>query len=273
MSYMPQMPAMALSMPPEIYQSASAYQLGQQPDAVYRVTTGAKRIVAGILFIVIGAFLVLVGFGIMSQDTTSSDNTVGGLILAFFGGCFIVGAIYFFLYGTIYRNWCVYVFEHGFLCKKGNQTPQPFRWDQIEAIWYQVTRHYRNGIYTGTTHRYKVRRRDGHEVVLNDRFTQVGKLGDTISNQVTRTLLPQVIAAYNAGQTITFGPLSVNRQGLTNILGKLLPWSEITGIDIQRGYVAVRQAGKWLKWSNQPVASIPNVFVFIAMVKSLLPGS
>jgi hypothetical protein len=90
---------------------------------------------------------------------------------------------------------------------------------------------------------------------------------------VTKTLLPQVVAAYNAGQTITFGPLSVNRQGLTNILGKLLPWSEITGIDTQSGYIAVRQAGKWLKWSNQPVARIPNAFVFLALVKSLLPRS
>jgi hypothetical protein len=267
MSYMPQAPVYAPSLPPEIYQSASAYQLGQQPSAVYRVTTGGRRIAGGIVFIIVGVLLVVAGFAVMTQST---DNSVGGIALALFGGCFIVGAIYMFLYGTIYKNWGVYVFEQGFLFKKGNETPQPFRWDQIEAVWYQVTRHYRNGIYTGTTHRYRVRRKDGYQIVLNDRFTNVGQLGDTISNQVTKILLPQVIAAYNAGQTITFGPLSVNRQGLLNVLGNLLPWSEITGIEIQRGYVAVSRAGKWLKWSNQPVANIPNVFVFIALVKSLL---
>jgi len=267
MSSMPQVPVYAPSIPPEIYQSASAYQLGQQPSAVYRVTTGWRRIVGGVVLIVIGVLLVVAGFLAMTQ---SSDNSVGGIVLALFGGSLIVSAFYMFLYGTIYRNWSVYVFEQGFLFKKGNEAPQPFRWDQIEAVWYQVTRHYRNGIYTGTTHRYRVRRKDGYQIVLNDRFTNVGRLGDTISNQVTKVLLPQVIAAYNAGQTITFGPLSVNRQGLLNVLGNLLPWSEITGIDIQRGYVAVSRAGKWLKWSNQPVANIPNVFVFIALVKTLL---
>ncbi|HEY1352557.1 MAG TPA: DUF6585 family protein [Ktedonobacteraceae bacterium] len=273
MSYAPQTPAMTLAMSPEIFQSASAYQLGQQPDAVYRVRTGARRIIAGILLLVISLGLAAVGLGVISEEPTSSDNTTGGILLLLFGACLLAGAIYSLLYGTLHKHWCVYVFAYGFLYKKGNQAPQPFRWDQIEAVWYQVTRHYYNGVYTGTTHRYRVRRRDGHEVVLNNRFTQVGQLGESINNQVTKTLLPQVVAAYNAGQTITFGPLSVNRQGLTNILGKLLPWSEITGIDIQHGYVAVRQAGKWLKWSNQPVARIPNVFVFIALVKSLLPGS
>lgn len=270
MSYMPQAPVFTPSMPPEIYQSASAYQLGQQPSAEYRVTTRKMRVIGGIVFLIIGAFLGVIGFGVMSQPSASSDGSFGGIFLVIFGGCFIFAAIYYFLYGLIYKSWGVYVFEHGFLFKKGNEAPQPFRWDQVEAVWYQVTRHYRNGIYTGTTHRYRVRRKDGYQIVLNDRFTNVGQLGDTINNQVTKVLLPQVIAAYNAGQTITFGPLSVNRQGLLNVLGNLLPWSEITGIDIQRGYVAVSRAGKWLKWSNQPVANIPNVFVFIALVKTLL---
>lgn len=272
MSSLSQTPAMTMSLPPEIYQSASAYQLGLQPDAVYRVTTGTKRIVTGIVLLLFGVLLAIVSAGLFSESA-SSDNAVGGLFTGICGLGLLAWALYCFLYATMYRNWGVYVFEQGFLYKKGNQAPQPFRWDQIEAVWYQVTRHYTNGIYTGTTHRYKVRRRDNYEIVLNDRFTKVSQLGETVNNQVTKTLLPQVVAAYNTGQTITFGPLSVNRQGLTNIMGKLLPWSEITGIDIQRGYIAVRQAGKWLKWSNQPVARIPNAFVFIALVKSLLPRS
>lgn len=269
MSYMPQMPAMSPSMPPDIYQSAIAYQLGQQPSAEYRVTTGKKRITAGIFYVVIGVILGLIGLLGASQQTDSSDTPIM-LILITLGLLAIIGGIYMFLYSTIYKSWCVYVFEQGFLFKKGNEAPQPFRWDQIEAVWYQVTRHYTNGVYTGTSHRYQVKRKDKYQIVLTDRFTNVGNLGDTISDQVTRTLLPQVIAAYNAGQTITFGPLSVNQQGLVNILGHVLPWSEIKGIDIQRGYIAVSRAGKWLKWSNEPVRKIPNALVFINLVRSLL---
>lgn len=269
MSYAPQMPSFAASMPPDIYQSAIAYQLGQQPNAEYGVTTGKKRVIAGIFYFICGIVLGGIGLIGMSQQTDSSDTPIM-IFLVVLGIAAIIAGIYTLLYGTIYKNWHVYVFEQGFLFKKGNEAPQPFRWDQIEAVWYHVTRHYRNGIYTGTTHNYRVRRKDGYQIVLNDRFTNVEKLGDTISNQVTKILLPQVIAAYNAGQTITFGPLSVNRQGLTNVLGNLLPWPEIKDIEIQRGFVAVSRAGKWLKWSNQSVKDIPNVFVFIALVKALL---
>lgn len=262
---------MAISLPPEIYQSASAYQLGQQPTAVYRITTGARRIIGGILFTIVALFLIIVAVGVITESPQGSIP--GGIIVALLGAGLFALALYFFLYGTIYKRWGVYVFEQGFLYKKGNEAPQPFRWDQIEAVWYQVTRRYSYGVYVGTTHRYRVRRRDGYQVILNNRFARVGQLGESINKQVTRTLLPQVTAAYNAGQTITFGPLSVNNQGLTDILGNLLPWSQITGIDIQSGYISVRQAGKWLKWSNQAVVNIPNVFVFITLVKSLLPRS
>jgi hypothetical protein len=270
MSYMPQMPTMASSMPPDIYQSAMAYQLGQQPSAEYRVTTGKKRVISGSIYLVIGVILGIIGLLGMSQQQTDLSDTPPMLIFAILGLLLIIASIYTFSYSVIYKSWRVYVFEQGFLFKKGNETPQPFRWDQIEAVWYQVTRHYTNGIYTGTSHRYQVKRKDGYQVVLTDRFANVGNLGDTISDQVTRTLLPQVIAAYSAGQTITFGPLSVNQQGLVNMLGHVLPWSEIKGIDIQRGYIAVSRAGKWLKWSNEPVRRIPNAFVFIALVRSLL---
>lgn len=268
MSYMPQMPTVAPSLPPEIYQSATAYQLGQQPNAEYVVATGRKQVVAGIANLVIGIVLGGLCWLLMSQETDSDTGIA--LLLGGLGLLAIAASIYMFSYGAIYKSWHIYVFEQGFLFKKGNEAPQPFRWDQIEAVWYEVTRHYTNGIYTGTSHRYRVRRKDGYQIVLNDRFANVGQLGDTISNQITRTLLPQVIAAYKAGQTITFGPLSVNQQGLVNVLGHVLPWSEIKDIAMQRGYVAVSRSGKWLKWSSLPVKSIPNVFVFIALVKALL---
>jgi hypothetical protein len=199
----------------------------------------------------------------------SSDGAGSLIILLLLGLLLIAGSLYLLLYGVIYKGWGVYVYENGFVFKKGNQAAQPFRWDQIEAAWYSVTRHYRNGIYTGTTHKYRVRRSDGYEVNLNDRFNKVGELGDLVHNSVTATKIPQVFAAYNAGQTITFGPLSVSTQGISN--GKnLLPWAEVKDISIQSGYIAVSKAGKWLRWSSQPVAAVPNPFLFIALVRRVL---
>ena len=38
-----------------------------------------------------------------------------------------------------------------------------------------------------------------------------------------------------------------------------------------RGYIAVVcKRGKWLSWKNVPVAKVPNFFVFLALVDSII---
>lgn len=270
MAYAPQTPYMAYNLPPDIYQAAAAAQLGDQPRAEYRARATRKRLIGGIIFLILGFVFVASGALALVGQAADSSSTGSFLILALIGVLLLAGGLYYLLYGVIYKNWAVYVYDRGFAHKKGSEAAQPFRWDQIEAVWYYVIRHYRNGIYTGTTHNYRVRRVDGYEIVLNDRFANVATLGDTVSNQVTGAKMPQVIAAYNAGQTITFGPLSLNRQGIQNANGNLLPWPEIKDVSLQNGYVAVSKAGKWLRWSTQPVRNIPNVFLFIALVRFIL---
>lgn len=269
MAYAPQTPYTAYNLPPDVYQAAAAAQLGDQLRATYRASMTGKRLITGIISLIVGLAFAGGGVALMGQSSDSS-NTGSSLLLGVIGLLLIASGIYYLLYGVIYKNWGVYVYDRGFVHKKGNQPGQPFRWDQTEAVWYRVTRHYRNGIYMGTTHNYRVRRQDGYEIVLNDRFAKVAELGDTVNNQVTGAKMPQVIAAYNAGQTITFGPLSVSRQGIQNASGNLLPWPEITDVSLQNGYVAVSRAGKWLRWSSQPVRNIPNVFLFINMVRFIL---
>ncbi|HEX7733731.1 MAG TPA: DUF6585 family protein [Ktedonobacteraceae bacterium] len=266
MAYAPQTPYVASNLPQDVYQGAYAAQLGDQPRAEYHPALTRKNIILGVICLLIG--LAFAGGGIAAGQ--SSDGSAGSMvILVLFGLAFIAGGIYTLLYGVIYKGWGVYVYERGFVFKKGSQAAQPFRWDQIEAAWHSVTRHYRNGIYTGTTHRYRVRRNDGYEVILNDRFNKVGELGDLVHNSVTSAKIPQVLAAYNAGQAITFGPLSVSTQGIWN--GKsMLPWAEVKDISIQSGYIAVSKAGKWLRWSSQPVSAVPNPFLFIALVRRVL---
>ena len=271
MAYAPQTPYMAPNLPPDVYQAATAAQLGEVVRSEYHPQLTGRRIAVGVICALLGLGALFGGFIALSPSSDASSSSSGSSLILILVGLFLMGlGIYSLLFGVIYKNWAVYVYDRGFVHRKGNQPAQPFRWDQVEATWYHVTRHYRNGIYTGTTHNYRVRRVDGYEIVLNDRFTHVDKLGDTVSNQVTQAKMPQVLAAYNAGQVITFGPLSVSRQGIQNANGNLLPWPEIKDVSLQSGYVAVSKAGKWLRWSSQPVRNIPNVFLFIALVRSIL---
>ncbi len=200
----------------------------------------------------------------------SSSDIFVMILLLLFGLLFLGVALYYFLQPVIYRSWHVYVCTGGFVFRRGNKI-EAFRWDQIEAMWQAVTKRYTNGIHTGTTHKYTVRRKDGGQVIFNDRFTDVEELGNTISHEITNYQMPQAINAYNAGNTVPFGPLSISMQGISN--GKeLLPWSQVKDIDVKQGVVTVKKEGKRLNWSSVRVTQVPNVFVLMALINYIMQG-
>ena len=246
-------------------QLAATYQLGTLQQ-VYGVKMTRTTLVAGLC----GLALAL-GFGFFAYEMITSPSSPNDVNNSYFvmaiGALGLLGALYCFFYPQLYRSWQVYVFSDGFVFTRGSKL-DALRWEQINSMLMSVTRRYMNGIYTGTQHKYTIRGIDGREFVLNDRITNVGQLGDSISAMVTRTRLPEVVAAYKAGETITFGPFSVNQQGASN--GKeLIPWEQIKEFRVNNGIVTVRKEGKWLNWSSAPVSTIPNFFLFIALVEAI----
>jgi hypothetical protein len=249
-------------LPLEMQNLASTYQLGA-PMAEYRGGFTGRAIGA------IVAGMVLVGiFGLAWIGTASDGDSASTLIFAIFTLLSLAFLAWAIISPLQSNSWHVYVFNQGFIFLKGGQ-PDIFRWADVRAIWQQVTQYYRYGIRTRTTHKYTIERADGHRVVLNDRIKNVGELGNGLSRQISEFMLPHMIAAYNAGNVITFGPLSVSQQGVSN--GReMLPWPSIKEIGANRGYVSVRKEGKWLNWSTVAVANIPNFAVFIALTRYIL---
>ena len=246
---------------PEATQFAATYQLGV-PQNEYRVRLKKSTIIYMIIVLLLGVISLASALG--------SDQTEGMVTFLIVGLVFIGAGIYLALTPVIYGSWRVYICSDGFAFRRGKRI-DAFRWDQVESIRQAVTRRYYYGIYTGTTHRYTIRRKDGVQIALRDQFADVEQIGNTLSNAITQALFPQVLAAYNAGQTITFGSLSVSLQGVSNNNGQTwLPWNQIKEIKINRGVISVRQEGKWLNWSTAYASRIPNISVFLALVNYVL---
>jgi hypothetical protein len=161
------------------------------------------------------------------------------------------------------------VFEHGFIQSDHGGPRADFRWDSIRSVCQRITRNYTNGIYTGTTYLYLVTREDGATVKLTQIYDGIAALGETIAREVTRVQLPRAMAAIEQGQTVTFGDLALNAGGLGCSRHGVVPWTEIERVQVNRGYVSLRRAGKWLSWSSKPASQIPNLFVFLTLVDLL----
>ncbi|QBD80045.1 hypothetical protein EPA93_30305 [Ktedonosporobacter rubrisoli] len=161
----------------------------------------------------------------------------------------------------------LYLYKDGFIYYGRDHTAQPFRWDQITAVWRHVIRLYRNGSYIRTMYLFIIQRKDGLKIELNDDLGAIEIVGDTISEQTTRILLPPAMEQVMKGQTISFGPLSLKRQELSKG-GQVLPCQQIEAVDLHEGFVRVK---RWGKWSNlEEMRKVPNVMVFLNLAETFL---
>lgn len=158
----------------------------------------------------------------------------------------------------------VYLFDGGFVYAGGADAARAFTWDQISVL--HDIRSTRAGVVS--THcRYTVIRRDGARVMLeSDKFPGVATFGPEIQKRLTETQYPSTIEAIRAGQTIGFGPITVDVDGISTGDGTT-PWNEVEKVSYENGRVSVKPIGR-RSWAIG-VGVIPNFFVFVAVVAAL----
>jgi hypothetical protein len=164
-------------------------------------------------------------------------------------------------------------------------------WDEVTYVWQAVTRHSANGSPTYTDYRYTLRLADGRSRSFRGSLTArrarasgavrlkptpgmttpvtIEQLGRLLDTEVTRAQLPTAIDRLNAGNSVSFGPLTLSPTGIA-AGGQSLPWNEVAEVQTRKGVVSVRKTGKWLAWKRAQVSEIPNYFVFDALVRANL---
>lgn len=246
----------------EAMQLAVQYNLGTV-TADYKVVLNKEKrtyIIMGI----IGTIILGAGSSIFFAPTENYDVNVGLLCIGFALLCLIM-AIRYATYPLRYKTWHVYICDKGFIFSKGGKA-EVFRWKQIESFWQHVTQHKRYGMNIGITHKYTVRRNDGVEVLFDDKFGNIDKLGDTLNEETIKVKLPQAIAAFAAGQVLNFGPVSISQQGVGK--GKdLLPWDQTRRIYVADGYFTVDRYKKLVSWAYIEAYKIPDVVLLTTLIR------
>jgi hypothetical protein len=246
--------------PPELVSMAAANQLGRYVT-VFGPNPIRTRRAGAILTGIIGLAGIIMLFTVAWP--------IGLVALA---GCVLAGVQFIRSFSVTRSPRRIYLFGAGFIHANPPGAATVYRWDRIPAVYQNITKHYRNSVYTHTTHQYTVDA-PGGRLVLTDFWDRITVLGETIEREVTRAQLPVAIESLRRGEAVRFGDLSVQATGLTSERRGMLPWTDIEKVQVRGGFIEVSKAGKWLSWSNSPVSRIPNVFVLLALVEALHPGS
>jgi hypothetical protein len=256
---------------PEQFQSV--YGLGT-PLTVYPVAASNRWISAIFGVILIGGAALVAIYG--AYDTYMQVTKYGPVMLSKTIIAPLIIAAVMLLLGILaavnaFRSWnkSVVVYEKG-LAYSDNNGVQTWGWQEVEWFFVAITKHYHNGIYTGTTYLYTLQKADGSRLKLDNKFKKIESLGQFVGQKVAPFQYDRITQKLRSGQTVALGPIAISKDSIA-IGKKNYLWTEVEQVGIQKGYVSIKKkAGGWFSGATTPVSAIPNLDAFFAVVNQIV---
>jgi hypothetical protein len=100
-------------------------------------------------------------------------------------------------------------------------------------------------------------------------------LAERIAEQQTTARFPEARAAIDRGEEVRFGKALIvggDKLSARKLFGgyKSCPISDIEKVAVENGFLRIRQRGKFLGFGGGSIGSIPNVFLFLRLLDSLV---
>jgi hypothetical protein len=192
---------------------------------------------------------------------------VAAISFGIFLGC-LGGAVMFIARGLHTKGNKVYLYTRGLILTSKSEPDEGYRWDQIgglrvKAVEQKVRK------YTATTHYYSIRRLDGQQTVLSDNIPRMRELWAIVTKEVNAVLWPRIQRLYQQGKNISFGPLTISRQGISTSKNRL-SWDQVKGCTIADGRVVVEQQGQQALWADIAADEFTNLPLLDRLTKQIL---
>lgn len=224
-------------------------------------------IAAGILATVLGIALVALLWLLPIQNAGADMNgrhsgQLLGLLLAGVGPVLVLYARKYRLLHAVTSSEGVALIE--------NDTVSWCRWQNIETVWETLlageTSSTLQASARGENHMFRVRCRAGKELVFRSFLDDLPWLGQIIKHETLPYLLPPAVAALKAGEALSFGPLSLDSEGLSAGADKFLSWAELKDVQAANGLLVASRIGKRWAWLKVPLGQVPNAHVLLVLV-------
>jgi hypothetical protein len=248
-----------------------------EPLATYRTNARrtAWRLTVGVLLLIVGAashYAVWSGEVPLPRHAHLWKIIALGLIGAPTAGSYL---IYFAVRGL--KLWVLEYPTGLFIWHRGRVLGFP--WDEMQVVqfrglsiksvlnrtddtvWFGLDRSERR--LFGTT--LKLTRVDGEQVSIPSTLDDFPNLGRHIQEETYRRLFPEHLAALRNGQTVAFGPITCNQDGIT-VGRQSLSWRQVGDVVREADRIQIRRVGKKKPWSAPSVNTVANPHVLIGIV-------
>ena len=154
--------------------------------------------------------------------------------------------------GTAHASALV-IYRDGFAYQAGNPDTHTWRFDEVAVIQSNLAW----PPHSAEKHEYALTRTSGEALILDDAVKSVTNAADKIKAAVFARLAPTLIQRYQAGETLTLGPVTVQRAAGLTLGGQHYAWADILNIQVYSGrfQVSLRNG----QHTELRASAIPNI--------------
>lgn len=225
----------AAAVPADVLSAAYARDLGGHRESYPAVTS--KQGLFGLggfagLFGIFAGIITVAALNIEDPEgVAATAATISWLVTAPFLGGFLWLLLCSPAVSNKARQFRVHVFEHGWVWVRRKGT-EVYRWDEVQTLFSSmVVLETAPGIST-TAYDSRITCVDGRQTRIRQVHVDMARFGPLLAAQVAKAQLPKAMAHFDKGNPVGFGDLTVTEDGVTTRNGKLLPWSEIGGVEM-----------------------------------------
>jgi hypothetical protein len=142
-------------------------------------------------------------------------------------------------------------------------------WQDIQRLHASAVRYGIFGLIWGGEMQVRLDLKGGQQVRLTRTLADLPDLVEKIKRNIYPHLLANYTRAFNQGQALEFGPLTLNGDGVARS-GRLLPWVDLASADLDRGVLRLTPAqGASARRMRIPAHQIPNFDVCLQLIQNL----
>lgn len=172
-----------------------------------------------------------------------------------------------------FRLWQVgrrslYLYAGGIVWRVGRHA-RALAWADVAEIYTSLVRYGLLGLDWGSRLRVTVVPTRGRFIQLTEDLADLDTLLQHVKHSIYPRLLAQSRRAFNAGGALTFGPLTLQRDGILR-QGRLVPWRALRGASLDSGRLTltITEAGGPAH-VRLPVSRIPNADLCLQLIRLL----
>jgi hypothetical protein len=160
----------------------------------------------------------------------------------------------------------VFVFPDG-LARVDRQRADVVYWNEIRAVrWDNRSR--RNEMTLTTPFQLVLEQGNGPPLVFTESVRKLQELRQLVEERTLPHLRRAALQDVQAGQTISFGVVRVNKDEIHDPGGSL-PWDGLASTEVVKGRLLLREVGDRRPFATFTRSQVPNLHVLVALAEHL----